>query len=117
MVNSKQKGSAGERELAEALRKLGFTGARRAQQYCGVAGDADIVDAIPGVFIEAKRVEHLQLYNAMAQAIMDSMGTGDIPAVFHRRNHEEWLVTVRLDRLIRFCQRVFEAAFPPKVTP
>ena len=92
-INSKQKGARGERELASILRSYGCE-CRRGQQYCGANGDADVV-GLPGVHIECKRVEKLNLYDAMAQAKADS--NGDIPTVFHRKNNCEWLVTMRLE--------------------
>ena len=92
-INSKQKGARGERELASILRSYGYE-CRRGQQYCGANGDADVV-GLPGVHIECKRVEKLNLYDAMAQAKADS--NGDIPTVFHRKNNCEWLVTMRLE--------------------
>lgn len=55
MVNSKRKGSNGEREAAEYLRGLGFASARRTQQYCGTEGTSDVVaDELPHVHIEVK---------------------------------------------------------------
>ena len=82
-MNSRQKGAAGERELAKVLRSYGYE-ARRGQQYCGANGDADVV-GLPGIHIECKRVEHLDLYGAMAQARHDA-NTDELPAVMHRRN-------------------------------
>ncbi len=92
-MNSNQKGKKGERELAGKLREYGFD-ARRGQQYCGSNGDADVV-GLPGVHIECKRVEHLNLAEAMSQSTQDAQ-PGEIPAVFHRKNRGEWLVTLSL---------------------
>ncbi|WP_321024592.1 hypothetical protein [Eisenbergiella porci] len=97
-MNSKRKGAAGERELAGKLRDYGFT-TRRGQQYCGANGDADVV-GLPGIHIECKRVERLNLYDAMAQARKDA-SPGEVPAVFHRRDRCEWLVTMPLDDWIK----------------
>ena len=94
MVNSKKKGARGERELSKILRDYGYN-ARRGQQYCGANGDADVV-GLPGIHIECKRVEKLNLLDAMGQAVHDA-AAGLIPAVFHRRDRCEWLVTMRLD--------------------
>lgn len=94
MTNSKAKGSAGERELARKLREYGYD-CRRGQQYSGANGDADVV-GLPRIHIECKRVERLNLYDAMAQAKHDAR-TGELPAVFHRRNNCKWLVTMELD--------------------
>ena len=92
-MNSRQKGARGERELAKILRGYGFD-ARRGQQYCGANGDADVV-GLPGIHIECKRVERLNLYDAMSQARADSK-MDEFPAVFHRKNDSEWLVTMTL---------------------
>ena len=93
-MNSKRKGAEGERELARKLRDYGFK-TRRGQQYCGANGDADVV-GLPGIHIECKRVERLNLYDAMAQARNDAC-PGEFPTVFHRRDRCEWLVTMPLD--------------------
>lgn len=98
MVNSRNKGAAGERELANILKGYGFE-ARRGQQYSGANGDADVV-GLPGIHIECKRVEKLNLYNAMKQS-NDNARDGEIPAVFHRRNREKWLVTMSLDDFMK----------------
>lgn len=104
-AHSRNKGKAGERELAKALVEHGLCAkARRSQQYCGGAGDADVV-GIPGVHIECKRVESLNIHKAVKQATDDARD-GDVPAVFHRRNRGEWLVTVPLARLLEFSRIV-----------
>lgn len=92
MVNSKRKGSQGEREFATLCRKHGFENARRGQQYSGIEGK-DVV-GLEGIHIEVKRVERLNIDEAMRQAIRDSK-EGEIPIVAHRRNREEWKVTMR----------------------
>lgn len=69
-MNSREKGKRGERELAGELRRHGYD-ARRGQQYCGANGDADVV-GLPGLHIECKRVERLDLYAAMSQAEHDA---------------------------------------------
>lgn len=93
-MNSRQKGSRGERELAKIFREHGYE-ARRGQQYCGISGDADVV-GLPGIHVECKRVEKLNLLDAMEQAVRDAKD-GELPAVFHRRDRCEWLVTMRLE--------------------
>lgn len=97
-MNSRAKGAAGERELANILRGYGYD-CRRGQQYSGANGDADVI-GLPGIHIEVKRVERLDLYGAMAQAIGDARA-GELPAVFHRKNYCDWLVTMRLEDWIR----------------
>lgn len=97
-MNSRNKGAAGERELATKLREYGYQ-CRRGQQYSGANGDADVIGLL-GVHIECKRVEKLNLYEAMAQAVRDTKD-GETPAVFHRKNNKEWLVTLRLDDFMK----------------
>lgn len=93
-MNSKQKGARGERELAAIFRDHGYP-ARRGQQYCGVNGDADVI-GLPGIHVECKRVEKLNLIDAVRQAVRDAK-KGKIPVVFHRKDRSEWLVTMRLE--------------------
>lgn len=92
-INSRAKGANGERELARKLKEYGYD-CRRGQQYCGVNGDADVI-GLPGIHIECKRVEKLNIYDAIFQAKRDSK-TDELPAVFHRKNNCEWLVTMTL---------------------
>lgn len=94
MTNSRQKGARGERELAAVLREHGFE-CRRGQQFCGANGDADVV-GLPGVHIECKRVESLNIYKAIEQAKSDAR-ENELPAVFHRKNGKPWLVTMTLE--------------------
>lgn len=98
MPNSREKGKRGELELSRLLRDYGYK-TRRGQQYCGSNGDADVV-GLPGIHIEAKRVEKLNLREAMEQAKRDAR-PNELPAVFHRRNREEWLVTMPFESWIQ----------------
>ena len=97
MTNSRQKGARGERELSSKLKEYGYN-TRRGQQYCGANGDADVI-GLPGVHIECKRVERLNLYDAIAQAKHDAR-EGETPTVFHRKDRSEWLVTMTLEDFI-----------------
>lgn len=90
-MNSRNKGAVGERELSKILRDEGYD-TRRGQQFSGANGDADVV-GLPGIHIECKRVEHLNLYDAIDQSNRDARH-GDLPAVFHRKNGKRWLVTM-----------------------
>lgn len=80
--------------VATILREYGYD-SRRGQQYCGSNGDADVV-GLPGVHIECKRVERLNIYDAIEQSKNDARD-GENPVVMHRRNRKEWLVTMPLD--------------------
>ena len=92
-INSKQKGARFERTLAGLLSGYGYD-CRRGQQYCGAKGDADVV-GLPSLHIEAKAVERLNLYDAMAQSKHDAR-PGEIPVVMHKKNNCKILVTLEL---------------------
>ncbi len=92
-MNSKRKGKRGELELAKVLKEYGYN-CRRGQQYSGIGGD-DVV-GLNGIHIECKRVEKLNVYEAMKQAVRDA-NNDEKPTVFWRRNMESWLVIMRLE--------------------
>lgn len=103
-MNSRTKGKVGEREAAQALRELGFANSRRGVQFHGGPDSPDVV-GIPGVHIEVKRVERLNIDAAMAQARRDA-GVDSVPVVMHRRNRGAWMVTVDLERLKQLASAV-----------
>lgn len=98
-MNSRAKGAGGERELAKKLREYGYD-CRRGQQFSGANGDADVV-GLPGIHIECKRVERLNLEDAMEQSRRDARD-GEIPVVMHRKTRSPWLVTTTLEDWIKF---------------
>lgn len=108
-INSKQKGKSGELELARKLREYGYD-VRRSVQYNGKAeeGQPDLV-GMPFLHVECKRTQALRLYDAVDQAKRDSQNTGDIPAVFHRKNNCEWVVILPLDEFMKIY-REYEAS-------
>ena len=95
MINSKKKGCVGEREFAKKLKEYGFE-ARRSQQFCGKGGESADVLGLPFIHCEVKRVEHLNIDDALNQAKRDCK-EGRIPAVFHRKNRTNWKVTLDFD--------------------
>ena len=103
--NSRAKGARGERELANLLKSYGYN-TRRGQQFSGLEGE-DVV-GLPGVHIECKRVERLNIYDAISQANRDSK-KNQIPAVFHRKNNCKWLVTMEFDEFMKIY-REYEAS-------
>lgn len=92
--SSQRKGADGERELAALLHQYGHEVRRGGSLSYGSLPD---LYGLPGVHIEVKRVERLNLAEAMKQAERDAERFKDgFPTVFHRRNRGEWLVTMRL---------------------
>ena len=100
-INSKAKGSRGEREIAKILKEHGYADARRTVQYCGSSGEAADVVGIPGLHLEIKRVERMELYKWYAQAVNDSAKSGDTPIVVHRANNKPWLVSLSLEDFLK----------------
>lgn len=90
---SREKGKRGEREVAAILRRNGYEG-RRGVQYHGGTDSPDVV-GLPGIHIEVKRVERLDLYGALSQAKGDA--GNHMPVVFHRKNNCEWVVIQPID--------------------
>ena len=99
--SSRRKGKVGEREIVNVLKAAGFEAAHRSAQYCGNTGDAPDVEGLPGIHIEVKRVERLNLRKAYEQAVNDSKKSGDIPAVFHRPSHQPWMVSLSLSDFLK----------------
>lgn len=95
---SKEKGKRGEREIAKILRDAGYD-TKRGQQFCGINGDADVI-GLPHIHIEVKRVERLNIYDAMSQSIRDAKAY-EMPTVMHRTNNRDWLVTMPLDEWLK----------------
>lgn len=92
-INSRDKGAKGEREISRLIRERGYD-VRRGQQYSGLEGE-DVV-GLDYIHIEVKRVEQLNIDKAMEQATRDSK-SNQIPAVFHRKNHKKWKVTLSFE--------------------
>ena len=102
---SQRKGAAGERELSALLHQHGYEIERGGSLSFGEVPD---LVGLPGVHIEVKRVERLNLGEAMAQAIRDAERFQDgAPALFHRRNRQPWLVTMCLQDWLSLydCQK------------
>lgn len=104
-INSKKKGAKGERELANKLKEYGYS-TRRGQQYNGLEGE-DVV-GLDYIHIECKRVERLNLEEAMNQSKRDAT-ENQIPAVFHRKNRSKWLVSMELDDWIKLYNEYYSS--------
>lgn len=108
MLNSKQKGSRGERAWALWLKEnLNCPSARRSQQYQGLGSQGDVVSDIAGIHWECKNVAKLNLDGAMAQAVFDADGKA-IPVVAHKKNHRGWYLTLQASDIKRFVTIVSE---------
>ncbi len=101
-MNSKIKGKAGELELAHKFTELGLP-ARRSQQFKGTGDSADVrfieEELNKFLHIECKRNEHVNVEEALRQAEGDRT-PGQVPIVCHRKNRDDWKVTIRLEDFV-----------------
>ncbi len=104
-MNSKQKGKRGELEAARLLREYGYD-THRGVQYKGGEDSPDVV-GLPYCHLEIKRVEKLNIQEAVEQAKRDK-GPDELSVVMHRKNNCEWLVTMPFTDWIRIF-REYEA--------
>ena len=96
-AKSQKKGADGERELVEHLRRAGYSVSWGGNRTYGAVPDAS---GLPGVHIECKRVEQLNIARAMEQADRDAHRFRDgAPTLFHRKNKSPWPRHNAADRL------------------
>lgn len=104
MVNSKQKGKVGEREVVHFLKDRGIY-AERGQQFKGSPDSPDVIcPYLQDYHIEVKRTEKLSVYKALGQA-GDDAGEDQVPVVFHRRSREDWIVILDADEFLKLVKR------------
>ncbi len=93
-TKSQRKGRGGELELAKILQAAGLPAEAAPPLNYGSQPD---LTGLPGIHVEVKRHEQLRIPEWMAQAEQDADKFRDgLPAVFHRRNGEQWRVTMNL---------------------
>lgn len=99
---SREKGKRGERAFAALCRAEGYA-VHRSAQYRGNTGAAGDVEGLPGVHVEVKNVERLNVWDAMAQSRRDAAAeaAGKMPIVAHTKNHCGWLVTMAAEDFFR----------------
>ncbi len=92
---SRDKGARGERLFCGLCRDNGYDVSRTAQHSGIAAGVADVI-GLPGVHVEVKNQERLNLRDAMAQSTRDAETAGDgLPIVAHKKNNADGLITMR----------------------
>lgn len=106
-MDSRAKGKRGELEAAEALGRIGLD-CRRSAQYCGKAGDADLICDGVALHVEVKLTERLNPYGFIGQAIGDAKSS-KCPVVVMRSSYKPWLVLMRLDDVPRFVEEMNRA--------
>ena len=105
-MNSKKKGSRGERACRDVWKAHGYTDAHRSQQYSGKGeSSADIEGVSPLLHIEVKvGYTYKTIYDFLEQAKRDAKDK--IPIVNCKMDNKEWLCVLRLDDFIE----IFKAA-------
>lgn len=94
-INSRSKGKRIELEARNALNeRFGLT-CRRAQQYRGAAGSADLAD-VPGLSVEVKARRSFGVLKHMAQAIRQA-DAAETPVVLLRPDRGGYFVLLRLE--------------------
>lgn len=108
-INSRRKGKGGELEAAAELNAiLPAALARRSQQFSGSESSSDLIaPGLPGLWLEVKRVQALNIHQVMATS-QEQCGSL-APVVLHRKNGTDWLVTCRLSDLPRVAGEVTRA--------
>lgn len=97
------KGKRGEEELTAILAGYGYDTQRGGSLTYGAIPD---IVGLPDIHIECKRQEQLNLLGAIRQAQTDAERFRDgLPAVFHRRNREPWLVTMTLENWMQLYKK------------
>lgn len=96
MINAKLKGKNGELAFCKLCKEAGYD-VHRTAQFRGNTGAAGDVEGLPGVHVEVKNQERLNLRDAIAQSVRDSEaeGKGNVPIVAHKKNNADWLITLR----------------------
>jgi hypothetical protein len=109
-INSRRKGKVGELEAAaEINRLLPGAHARRSQQHSGTESASDLIaPGLPNLWLEVKRVQALNIQAVMEKSLEQC---GELaPVIVHRRNDSPWLVTFRLEDIIRVAAQIQGAA-------
>lgn len=105
-INSKRKGTVGERDAVHFLNSLGYDTHRTSQ----VSGrDSADIEGIEGLHLEIKRQEKVSIEQWLQQSERDAGYTGGLPIVMHRRNRESWKVTLRAKVYFTLWEMLIEA--------
>jgi Holliday junction resolvase len=100
----RNKGAAGERELAGILKdNLGF----EVKRNLGQARDGADDITIQKFRIEVKRQERLQV-DKWSEQVESCSKSGEIPVLAYRRNGQPWRVCLKLDDFIPMLRDALE---------
>jgi Holliday junction resolvase len=95
MINSRQKGAAGEREVAAILREELELEIHRNWQQQAAEGGADL-SGVPGWAIEIKRGKNIRLNEAWKQAAIQAARVKSKPVLIYRFDRQDWFAMMDL---------------------
>lgn len=101
-INSRDKGARYERKVAEMIREYGYE-AERGCQHSGGKDSPDVKHNMKGIHVEAKAVERINIWKALAQSERDA-GADEIPIVIFKRNYGESYVALSFDNFMKMFQ-------------
>lgn len=109
-INSKRKGKKGELYVVNRFKEHGYE-CNRTAQFKGNTGRADDIEGIDYIHAEVKFVEKLNLSEAMNQAIRDNLASNRqaFPTVFHKKNYQELMVTMRFCDWIKLYNEYYSS--------
>lgn len=99
-VDSRAKGARFERTLAKMIREYGYE-AERGCQHSGGKDSPDVKTSMKGIHIEAKNVEHLNVWGALEQSQRDA-GEDEVPVVMFKRNRSKTYVCMPFEDFMEF---------------
>lgn len=102
-INSRDKGARYERHVAEVIRKYDFE-AERGCQHSGGKDSPDVKHNIPNIHIEAKAVEKLNIWKALAQSERDA-GEDEIPTVVFKRNYGKDYIALPFEDFLKIITK------------
>lgn len=107
-MNSKRKGKRGELYVVNKFKEYGYE-CNRTAQFKGNTGRADDIEGIDYIHAEVKFVESLNISKAMEQAKRDSAASNReaFPTVFHKKNREDLLVTMRFEDWVQLYNEFY----------
>lgn len=95
-AKSRRKGAAGERELAELARSVGFKDAKRtAPMQAAIGGANQFADIgnIPGLYCESKRYKKTPV-GKFADEVLVPRADGNVPVLLYRDDGKPWRAVV-----------------------
>ena len=106
---SREKGARFERQIAKILREYGYE-AERGCQHKGGKDSPDVKHNMKGIHIEAKNVEHLNIWSALEQSERDA-GEDEKAVVIFKRNRSKIFVAMEMSTWMELY-KAWESTLP-----